>query len=326
MTRGSVLVTGGRGFAASHLIGTLRSNDYEVISLVRDNIPHERATDPNVTEVYGDIRDVDLLYRVLVDYSVTHVAHLAAQAIVPKALDNPFETWEANARGTYTVLEACRRYGKAEGIIVQSSDKALGTQPDLPYTESAPLNGIYPYDASKAASELIARSYHKTFGLPIVISRCANLYGPGDRNRSRIIPDTVVSTLQGQRVTIRSDGTPQRDFLFIQDAVYGLRLLLEEASQYGGEVFHFGTGMPISVLDLVTHILQTMKRTDLQPVILKQARGEIDVQYLSAEKARRLLKWEPSITLDRGLAETIVWWRKETGIYDQVYSYEIGLI
>lgn len=317
-----VLVTGGRGFAASHLIERLRTEGDEVVSVVRDNTPDVPET--RVTEVFGDIRDHQFILRALVDYSVTHVAHLAAQAIVPKALQNPYETWDSNVRGTYSVLEACRRYSRLEGILVASSDKALGSQDKLPYLESDQPRGIYPYDASKVATEIVSRSYQKTYDLPIAISRCANLYGPGDTNRSRIIPDTILSTLDGQPVQIRSDGTPERDYLYIKDAVYGLAILMDRAEEFKGEVFHFGTETPVRVIDLVERILRLMSSTKLRPVILGQAKAEIDTQYMSAQKAKHRLHWAPITPLDEGLQKTIAWWRQRAGQYRGVYDYEMG--
>lgn len=295
-------ITGAQGFVAGRLSAYLFGKGYEVIGLTRDATPTRLALD-----VRGDIRDQDLVYRVLVQYNVSHVYHLAAQALVTKALENPLETWDSNVHGTYSVLEACRRYGRAESILVQSSDKALGMAP-LPYIEDSPLNGIFPYDASKAAAEIVARSYRATYKLPIVISRCSNIYGPGDENLSRIIPDTIVKTLEGKRVQIRSDGTPSRDYVYIDDVVAGLTTLSERAGEFVGEVFHFGSGLPVRVIDLVRHILSTMGRFS-EPEILGTAKAEIDVQYMSVEKAKRLLDWTPKTSMDEGLRQTIEWWK-----------------
>lgn len=303
--RSVILITGATGFLGGHVIRRLGDAGHHIVSLVRDwtsqRPPH------HVVEVRGDVRDHDTIYRVLHDYGCTHVVHLAAQSIVPVAMGSRLETFDVNVRGTYALLEACRRYAKLAGVIVASSDKALGSQPP-PYVEEMWPNGVYPYDASKACAELIARSYATTDGLPVAVIRMANMYGPGDRNITRIVPYTIRQALRGEPVEIRSDGTPVRDYVFVDDVARGIVLLLGYLPQYAGQTFHFGTNKGISVITLVRMILALTNPVPIR--ILGVAQGELDAQYVSAEKAKRLLGWEPTTPLDAGLQTTVTWWKE----------------
>ncbi len=316
-----VLVTGAKGFAAAHLVKALHAAGAEVIGLVRDD-PGETYFDlegltPSTTLVFGDLTDYAFVERVLHEYEVQTVMHLAAQALVTVANSNPLSTFESNIRGTYNLLEAARRSwdegaGPLEGVVVASSDKAYGQQLDLPYTEDSPLLGLYPYDASKACADILARTYPNTWGLPVAVTRCANLYGPGDLNFSRLIPHAICAVLEGQRPQIRSDGSPRRDYLFIDDAVAGYLKLGErlDDAQVAGQGFNFGTGRPVSVLQVVEQMIRAFGREDIEPEILGEASGEIQDQYLAADQARAVLGWEAPTSLADGLAVTAEWYRK----------------
>jgi len=299
-------VTGGRGFVGAWLVNELLNHGYHVVSLVRDNVGGREPIRRELIEVSGDTRDVDLLFRILTDYDITFVFHLAAQAYVTKALINPFETWDSNVRGTYALLDICRRYRELQGVYIMSSDKAYGSSP-APYREDTPLTGTYPYDATKYVTEIAARSYAATYGLPVVIGRPSNIYGPGDLHPTRLIPGTILSVLEGEPPIIRSDGLPSRDYLYVTDIVRGIRILGEKAQEFAGEAFNFGTGIPIRVLDLVNKILKLMN-SNLEPNVQGTARAELDIQYIDATKAQRLLGWSPRVSLDDGLRETIAWW------------------
>ncbi len=313
----TVLITGVNGFLGSHIAEALVLRGAHVVGLLRDRPAesyfewaglHER-----ISVAEGDLADIALLERALNEYEVDTVVHVAAQAIIAAANRAPLSTFESNIRGTYMLLEACRRVGSVERIVVASSDKAYGWQEELPYTEEAPLAGIYPYDASKACADIIARSYHATYGLPVAVTRCANLYGPGDLNYSRIVPGTVKAVLEGERPIIRSDGTPERDYLYVADAVAAYLALAEAVTDehVAGGAFNFGTGRCVSVLELVRMIIETCGRTDLQPEVLGTAgHAEIDRQYLSSEKAKQVLGWEPATPLADGLQRTCDWYRE----------------
>jgi CDP-glucose 4,6-dehydratase len=315
----SVLVTGGTGLLGGWLVSALLDRGAHIVSLVRDGVPGSRLVQEprrdQVTTVYGALQDFGLLRRTLAEYDIKTVFHLAAQAIVSTARLDPLTTLETNVQGTWNVLEAARLAGQPQ-VIVASSDKAYGTPRELPYFENHPLEGRYPYDVSKSCADLIATMYSRTYGLPVAIARCANLFGGGDLNFSRIIPDAIRSTLRGEPCVIRSDGRFVRDFIYVKDAATAyLRLAEHLASRpdLSGEAFNFGLETRMTVLDVLHRILALMKRTDLQPVIQNTAAYEIREQYLSCEKARQLLGWQPTYSLEEALVETIDWYRKHLG-------------
>jgi len=244
------------------------------------------------------------------------VMHLAAQAIVGTANRNPLSTWETNVRGTYNLLEACRRNHKTVGrVVVASSDKAYGDQPDLPYLEDAALIGRFPYDCSKSCTDLIARSYFESYELPVCVTRCGNLFGAGDMNFNRIVPGTIRSVLRDEAPIIRSNGKFVRDYVYVGDAVSAYLDLAEqmERPDVRGEAFNFSDERPQSVVQIVDCVLDAMGRSDLEPEILGQGSQEIVEQYLSSKKARERLSWSPRYGLEEGLARTIAWYREFFG-------------
>jgi CDP-glucose 4,6-dehydratase len=249
--------------------------------------------------------------RALNEYEVDTVFHLGAQTIVGTASRSPLSTFEANIRGTWNLLEACRICPKLiQRIIVASSDKAYGAHEHLPYTEDTPLQGTFPYDVSKSCADLITFSYWHTYRLPVAVTRCGNLFGGGDLNFNRLIPGTIRSALQDERPIVRSDGTFVRDYFYVRDAVAAYLALAEHmpGDDYNGRAFNFGTETPVSVLELVDVILRLMGRTDLAPVVLNQASHEIPRQFLDCTRARTLMDWRPGHSLEDGLHETIAWY------------------
>jgi CDP-glucose 4,6-dehydratase len=311
-----VLVTGATGLLGSWLVARLVAQGADVVCLVRDWVPqselYRQGLDERTRSVTGDVRDTALLERVLAEYEIKTVMHLAAQTIVGVAVRSPVTTFESNVGGTWSLLEACRSVGRVEQIVVASSDKAYGVQPKLPYTEDSPLQGRFPYDASKSAADLIAQSYAATYGLPVGITRCGNFYGGGDLNWNRIVPGTIRSVLQGERPIIRSDGKFVRDYIFVEDGAAAYMALAEKMAErrdLAGQGFNFSNEAPIDVLGLVTKILKLMS-SSLEPVIQNQASNEIPEQFLSAEKARRELGWKPLFTLEQGLGRTIEWYTR----------------
>jgi CDP-glucose 4,6-dehydratase len=311
-----VLVTGGTGLLGSWLVGRLAGVGADITCLVRDWVPHSELIKSGlfseVKVVRGDVRDIGVLDRILSEYEIDTVFHLAAQTIVTIANRNPLLTLESNIAGTWNLLEACRRNTKVKQIIVASSDKAYGDQKDLPYDENTPLQGQHPYDVSKSCADLISHMYAKSFEIPVCVTRCGNFYGGGDLNWNRIIPGTVRSVLRGQAPIIRSDGKFIRDYFYVEDGANAYMVLAEqmaEKPELKGEAFNFSNELQVSVLDLVEKILKLME-SDLQPVILNEASNEIRHQYLSAAKARKKLNWEPLFTLDEGLGKTIEWYQE----------------
>ena len=312
----AVFVTGCSGFLGGWMVGELLNRGANVIGLIRDWVPRSRLFTEGIVEgvtvVRGGVEDSHLLERVLNEYEVDTVFHLAAQTIVPIANRNPISTFESNIRGTWNLLEACRRNPGVQRIVVASSDKAYGQQEELPYTEESPLQGRFPYDVSKSCADLISQAYRETYGLPVSITRCGNLYGGGDLNFNRIVPGTIRSLYEGQRPIVRSDGSYVRDYFYVKDAVLAYLDLAEWMGEKGGSEasFNFSNESRTTALEMVKKVSQAMHRTDLEPVVLNEAKGEIVHQELSAERARSVLGWKPRYTLDKGLEETVSWYKK----------------
>lgn len=310
----NVFITGCTGFLGSYLAKELVNSGANVTGLVRDRIPRSNLyfgeEYKKINFVYGELEDEALLERAFGEYEIDTVFHVGAQAIVGVANRNPLATFETNVRGTWNVLEAARRSPLIKRVIVASSDKAYGDQEVLPYHEDMPLKGRHPYDVSKSCADLISQAYHKTYGLPVCITRCGNLFGGGDLNFNRIIPQTIRSVLKNEPPVIRSDGTFIRDYFYVEDAVKAYMLLAEKMEELNlqGEAFNFSNEIQLTVLDLVNMILNLME-SDLKPVILNQGSNEIRHQYLSAQKAREVLNWAPAYTIEQGLKKTIEWYR-----------------
>lgn len=305
-----ILVTGATGILGSWLTRALVREAHDVVCLVRDETPESNfcrlGLDRKVTTVRGALETYEDVARAFNEYEIETCYHLGAQAIVPVGNRDPISTFESNIRGSWNVLEAARRQKQLRRLVFASSDKAYGDLPTLPYTEEMPLRGSHPYDVSKSAADLLAQCYLATYRLPVAIVRCGNLYGGGDSNFSRIIPGTIKSVLEGSRPVIRSDGSPRRDYLYVEDAVSAY-LSLGRSEETGP--FNFGTETPTSVLDVVRQLLQLMK-SDLKPVVRNEASHEIAQQWLSCAKARERLGWKPRYDLRKGLVETIAWYRK----------------
>jgi CDP-glucose 4,6-dehydratase len=311
-----VLVTGATGFLGGWLVKRLLAQSANVVCIVRDWVPRSMLLDgeliSRVTLVRGDIVDSALLERTLGEYEIDTVLHLAAQTIVGIANRNPLSTFETNIAGTWRLLEACRRSPAVKQIVVASSDKAYGDVEKLPYDESTPLVGKHPYDVSKSCADLIALTYAHTYALPVTVTRCGNFYGGGDLNWNRIVPGTIRSVLRNQEPIIRSDGSFVRDYFYVEDGAAAYMLLAEKLAAdptLRGQAFNFSNEIQVTVLDLVRQIMRLMK-CSLSPRVLCQASNEIKHQYLSAEKARRILNWTPMFDLTAGLEQTIAWYQE----------------
>lgn len=312
----NVFVTGCTGLLGSHLTQMLVEKRANVVGLVRDLVPKSNLVQTgiydNINIVRGSVENFYTVERTLNEYEIDTVFHLAAQTIVGIANRNPLSTFESNIKGTWCVLEASRRVPTASKIVIASSDKAYGEQDKLPYDENAPLVGSHPYDVTKSCADLLSLMYYNTYKLPVCVTRCGNFYGPGDLNFNRIVPGAIRSVLNNESPVIRSDGTYIRDYFYVKDGALAYIHLAEKMDdkKIHGEAFNFSNEIQVSVLELTNKILKLMKREDLKPRILNEAKNEIKHQYLSAEKSRKMLGWKPKYNLDSGLKETIEWYKQ----------------
>ena len=312
----SVFVTGGYGLLGAALVDVLLARGAQVTVLRRDATPRSPLVvlglERRVNVVAGSVTDSGVVDRALGEYDVDTVFHLAAQSLVGTATQSPLPTWEANVRGTWTVMEACRTHGVAR-VVVAASERVYGSQPELPYREDMALAPRFPYEVSKAATDLIARSYWHTYGVPVATTRFANLYGGGDTNRSRLVPEAVHAALSGRRPVIRSDGSPERDFLYVEDAVRAYLAIaeaLDEREGVRGEAFNAGGGRTHAVREVVELICR-IAGTDVEPDVRGRAApgGKIDRQFVDATKLRELTGWQPEVDLEEGLRRTVEWYR-----------------
>jgi len=312
----NVLVTGGYGLLGTWLTRALLERGDRIVVIRRDRVRSAplvlEGLEDSCIVVDGDILDSALMERAIGDYEIDTVFHLAAQTIVGTAIRSPVPTFEVNVRGTWTVLEACRRL-EVPRTVVASSDKAYGAQPVLPYTEDMPLLAQHPYDASKAAADILSRSYFATYGLRVAVTRFANLYGGGDLNDSRLIPGAIHAALAGRSPIVRSDGSPERDYLYIEDAVRAYLAIADALDGDGaaGEAFNAGTGIPRRVDEVVGAVCDVVG-TGVRPEIRGTGtpHGEIDRQSLDATKLRDLTGWTPAVELAEGLERTVAWTRE----------------
>ncbi len=310
-----VFITGATGLVGAWTVRALLERGAHVVGLVRDQVAGSELTRAGLLDrmdlVRGDVENQPLLERALTEYEIQTVFHLAAQTIVGIANRTPLSTFESNIKGTWCLLEAARRCGTTPQVIVASSDKAYGQQDLLPYTEDAPLLGRHPYDASKSCADILAMTYHHTYRLPVCVTRCGNFYGGGDLNWNRIVPGTIRSVWRGHRPIIRSDGSYVRDYFYVKDGAAAYLHLAEcmaRQPEVIGQAFNFSNELQVTVLEIVQHILRLMD-SRLQPDVRGEAAHEIQHQYLSAAKARRMLAWRPHYSLDEGLTQTIAWYR-----------------
>ena len=308
----TVLVTGAAGLLGGWVARDLLESGAAVLGLdIAWNGPRATIPPEGLERIDGDIRDTPSLRDLLSSRRIDTIVHLAAQTLVGPAIEDPVDTFSNNIEGSWSVLEACRGLSSVRRIVVASSDKAYGDASGRPYREEMPLRPHHPYDTSKAVTDLLAQTYARTYGLPVAITRCGNLYGGGDLNWSRIIPGTIRSVVEGEAPVIRSDGTFVRDYLYVRDAAAGVSALADavgDRPEIAGTAFNFAAGVRLSVIDVVHRILDLMG-SDLEPVVLGLALKEIPVQRVSATRARRLLGWRPQTKVESGLAETIAWYR-----------------
>lgn len=314
-----VLVTGAQGFIGSWVAERLLREGARVLVLDRPPAAPSRfalrGLHERCTAVPAALQDVDSLRAALEEHGVVAVFHLAASALVGAANSSPLKTFEVNVRGTWSLLEACRTAAVVPArIVVASTDKAYGSHDDLPYTEAHALCPRYPYDTSKACADMLARSYAHTFGLPVAVTRFANVFGGGDFNFSRLIPGAIRALLDGEPPVIRSDGRAQRDFLHAPDAAeayLAIAASLDDPALHG-RAWNAGIGQPVSVLEVVRS-LSAIAGVEVQPDVQGRGTppGEIDRQWLDCSEIRTRLGWAPAWDLQRGLRVTYEWYARE---------------
>ena len=311
-----VFITGATGFLGSWMVQELNRRGATTIGYVRDGGWHISRRDDPATEpqfiVAGALEDYERVLRAINEHQADTVFHLGAQPIVGTANHNPRSTFETNIRGTWNVLDACRELGRQiQRVVVASSDKAYGSSLVPPHDETMPLNGRHPYDVSKSCADLIAQTYHHSYGLPVCITRAGNFYGGRDLNFNRIVPGVARWAINGERPILRSDGSMIRDYTYVRDGVLAYLTLAEKMQDPAlhGHAFNFSTERPLSVIGLVRRILTAAGREDLEPIVLGEATNENPEQHLSAAKAHHLLGWAPAYTLEAALGETLAWYR-----------------
>lgn len=307
----NVFITGGTGFVGSHLTELLVSKGANVFVLWRSIDPKAYFFSKKLNEksvmVSGDLRDFSRIREILAKYEIEVIYHVGAQPLVQTAYIEPYETLMSNIKGTINVLESARMYGKAKSIIVASSDKAYGISEELPYHEEIKLEGKFPYDVSKSCADLISRMYSTTYGLPVVVTRFGNIYGAGDVNFSRIIPETIKSLIKNESLNIRSDGKMIREYIYVKDVVLGYLTLAENINNVRGEAFNFSSSDKFSVLEVAQKIAQILGK-ELKYKILNQAKYEIPEQSLSYEKINKALGWKPVYSFEEGIKESFKWY------------------
>jgi CDP-glucose 4,6-dehydratase len=312
-----VLITGFEGFLGSNLTKTLLGYGADIVGIDKVKNKQDSVLDGlrnRMVCLKGDISDLKLVKRIINKYKPRAIFHIAAEAIVGECNKDPMKAFKSNIEGTYNILEASRDKKFIEAIVAASSDKAYGSHEILPYKEDAALKGNHPYDASKSCADLLCYTYWNTYRVPVCVTRCGNIYGPGDFNFSRVVPDAICCALKNKQFAIRSDGKFTRDYVYVEDIVNGYILLAEKMKKLKlyGEAFNFSDENPITVIKFVKKIYKLMgRKPDYK--ILNQAKYEIRHQYLCSAKARRILEWAPVYTLDKGLEKAIEWYSKKTG-------------
>ena len=309
----NILITGAAGFKGSHLVEQLSRTNARIISLVREFDPKSYFETKHLGKksivVIGDLKDPIKMADIMSQFKITSIFHLGAQPIVTTALVNPSETLNSNIMGTVNILEAARLYGNVSEILIVSSDKAYGPCERIPYREEERLHGKAPYDVSKSCCDLIAQMYGRVYGLPIIISRCANVFGQGDLNLNRIIPGIIEAAIKNKVLEIRSDGKMIREYIYVKDTADAYISLMENINKTKGHAFNIAGHNIMSVLEVFKKLSKFFNKS-IKTKILNQAKTEIPKQYLDGSKIKRMIGWEPKISFEQAILETYEWYRE----------------
>ena len=319
----NVFITGAGGFIGSWLAKTLIEKGANIVVIIRDtkkvcSLDHLKIKD-KLEIIQGDITDLHGIESAINGKEIDTVFHLAAQPIVGVANKSPISTFESNIKGTWNVLEACRLNKNVKRVIVASTVKAYAVQKKLSSTENPKLLDFYPYDASKACTDILTRSYYATYNLPVAITRNTNTYGGADLNFSRLIPNIIYTLLENKQFVIRSDGLLERDYMYVKDAIEGYLVLAEKLEEVKGQAFNFGTFKSISVIEVFNKIASLMGKGDVKPKILGNTKTEINRQFLGIEKVKKTFGWQPKYSLEDGLKETIEWYKENLEIIKKIH-------
>lgn len=310
-----VFLTGATGLVGGHVTEALLKAypGVQVTTIVQSMDPRsylvQQGLDKRIGIYYGDIRDRKLVNDLVMREEIDTIIHLAAQPLVSVALQLPYETCETNFMGTLNVLEAARHSPNIRAIVLASTDKSYGRAVFQPYTEEHPLNALHPYDSSKAAADILARCYAQCYGMPIVVTRFGNIYGPGDLNFNRLIPGAMSALNSDVPLRLRSDGSMRRDFVYVKDVAEGYLLLAKNAKEHAGEAFNITSNVNMSVLEALERISSVVGK-QVPFVIENTAKHEIPAQALSNEKIQSRLGWQPPHTFEDGIRETHEWYKK----------------
>jgi len=308
----NVLITGATGLVGGHLAEKLVEMGVNTHITYRSFNPKSyfagKKLNEKVISAICDIKDFNRVFDIITKYEIEYVFHVAAQPIVDVAYVNPRETLETNIMGTVNILEASRFSQKIKGVVIASSDKAYGKKCSNA-VEIEPMAGDHPYDVSKSCTDLIARTYAKTYGLPVAVSRFGNIYGPGDFNFNRIVPGIMKAILKNETLEIRSDGKFVRDYVYVKDVADGYIALMENMEKAKGEAFNFSTGYNFSVLEMIKKIEKILNKK-CGHKILNIQKNEIPLQSLNFEKAEKILGWKSRYTFEEGIVETFNWYKE----------------
>ena len=319
----NILVTGGLGLLGKPLVSFLRKkkNNIFVLDRSKNKKRNSLIKGRNINFIYGNYQNKNFLKKIIKNKKINVIFHTGAVTQVLEGLKYPFKTYKNNIMGTINILECIRQINPSILLIYSSSDKAYGEIKKRNYLENDNLNSIYPYDLSKTCSDLICQSYSKVYKLKVAIVRCGNLFGPGDFNKNRIIPETILSTMKNQRLKIRSSGKLIRDYLYVDDAVKAYFMIMNKLKNKNSNtlIYNVGSRDNLSVIKLVEMILTLMNRRDLKPIILNKSKKELKFQKLNDNKIRKELGWKQSITINKALKKTINWYKENRNLFQKNY-------
>ena len=312
--RHNILITGGFGLLGKPLVLKLIDLKHNVFILEKKNTKRLKFLSKKPKKIIaGDFTNKNLVAKIIKQNNIDVIFHLGAITQVLDSLKKPYETHLTNIMGTINFLENIRTINKKIIFIYSSSDKAYGELKNRKeYKEEDTLDSTYPYDVSKSASDLICQSYSKTYSIKVGIIRCGNIYGPGDFNLKRLIPEVILSTIQNKNFVIRSNGKSTRDYVYVEDVVGAYIKLFNKLknSKDKLKIYNVSSKFNYSVLEIIDMILTKMGNIKLKPIILNNSKQELNFQRLNYSKIQRELNWKPKTNIRVGIKKTIDWYIK----------------